>query len=212
MDNGAQCGGSLRIFRASVKVPDLRFVQRTKGTLLCIEVQDVLVLGPPVDHADGPVPQGLEDAVLLQILAERLSLALALAISLQPTDKRLSGHRIRFWQPGEFQNRWRECGLIRGKCNLAAFLLARSPDDQRDMNNRPGQIRTVMLVDAALEAFAMIGRHDDHGVLQFPARLKVRHECAEGAVRGKDELIVKQAMPVYTALLVRFVMRLPGTH
>ena len=40
----------------------------------CIEVKHVLIL--PVDHADGPVVQRFEGAVLLQVLAERQSFAL----------------------------------------------------------------------------------------------------------------------------------------
>jgi hypothetical protein len=42
----------------SVEVPDLRFLQRPQASLIGIEIQDVLVRS--VNHADRPVPEGLE--------------------------------------------------------------------------------------------------------------------------------------------------------
>ena len=151
MDRRTQCLGPRRIFGTAVEVPDLRFVQRAKHAFLVREDNDVLVL--PVDHAHRPVLRRLEDAVDFQILAECESLALACAVALQPPRQRLAGHPIRLRLTGELENRGRERRLVRYKCNRAAFLLVRCPDDQRDVDNRPGLIPAAMLIDAAVESF-----------------------------------------------------------
>src|SRR5260370_7453243 len=66
-----------------------------------------------------------------------------------------------------------------------------------------------MLKSADLKAFSVIGREDSSRVAQFPAAFYVRHKGTEGAVCGRDELVVKQATPVHFALLIGFVVRLP---
>src|ERR1035438_8874321 len=147
MESGAQGLGPRRIISSSVEVPDLRLAQRPKRTLLGIEVKDVLVLS--VNHANCPVPRGLEHAVSLQILAEGQALTLSLAIPVQPSHKRLAAHPIRFRPAAKFEDRRCERRLIRCKSNSATVLLARCPDDKRDVNHRPGLISAAMLIDTA---------------------------------------------------------------
>ena len=134
------------------------------------------------------------------------------AIAGQPLDQRLAAHPIWFRLTGEFENRGCERRLVRGKRNGAAFLLVRCPDDQRNVNNRPSQIRVFMLIDAALKALPMIGRHDDRRVPQFPAVFQFRHEGAESAIGRQDELVVGEATLVHLALLIGFVVRNPATR
>ena len=182
MDSRAQCLGFRGIFGTLVNVPELRLVQRAKPAFLTIEDNDVLVL--PVYHAYSSIPQGLVDAVVLQMLAERQSLAFALAIAAQPPHQRLPAHRIWFRLSGELENRGSKRCLVRCECNHATRLLVRCPDDERDVENGPRHISALMAIDAARKAFPMIGRHHDRCVPQSPAVFQLGQEGTEGTVGG----------------------------
>src|SRR6266542_1616448 len=121
-------------------------------------------------------------------------------------------HPIRFPLSGELENRRRKRSLIRSKSYSAACLLARRPDDERDVDGWPSQIRALMSKYAALKTFAMIGRDDNRSIAQFPALFEFRKERAEGTVGAQDELVIKQASAVHLALLVGIVMRPPTRH
>ncbi len=54
------------------------------------------------------------------------------------------------------------------KETVRPVLLAGRADDERYVDDRPGQIGAAMLEDAALKTFSMIGGHDDGCILQFP--------------------------------------------
>ena len=154
MESGAQGLGPRRIISSSVEVPDMRLAQRTKRTLLGIEVKDVLVLS--VNHANCPVPRGLEHAVSLKILAEGEAFTRSLAIPVQPSHKRLAGHPIRLRPAGKFEDRGCERCLIRCKSNPATVLLTRCSDDKRNMDHRPGLIGAVMLIDTTLDRKSVV--------------------------------------------------------
>src|SRR5271165_884731 len=208
MESRAQGFGPHRIISSAVEVPDLRLTQWAKRTLLRIEVNDILVI--PVDHAHRPVPKRLEDAIFRQILGEGQPLTFTLAVAVQPRYQGLAAHPIRSRLTSEFENCGRQCRLIRSKSNPTALLLARPSNDKRNVDHWPGQKGAAMLIDTALKALPMIGRHDDGCVAQLSAVFQFRHKGAEGAVCGYDEFVVEKAGPVHLSLLVGFVMQSIG--
>ena len=70
-------------------------------------------------------------------------------------------HPSRFGLTSEFEDGGCERCLVRGKRDRPAVLLAGSADDERYVDDRPGQIGAAMLEDAALKTLPMVSRHDD---------------------------------------------------
>ena len=116
----------------------MRLAQRAKRTLLSCDVKNVLV--PPSNNPYVSVAQRRVDTVLLEILSERQALASALAIRCEPPGKRFTMHPLWFSHAAEIKNRRRQRRLISYEIATAAALLTWCPNDERNVDNRAGQI------------------------------------------------------------------------
>src|SRR5437588_8170802 len=98
-----------------------------------------------------------KDAVPFQVLCESQSLASSGILATQPRDEGFTMHPVWFRLGGKVENCWGQRSLVGSNRDNQSRLLTRRFDDERNVNNRTGEVRSLMLIDAAFEALAVIG-------------------------------------------------------
>jgi len=151
----AQFARTRRIIRSFVQIPEMGFAQRAQCPLLRRQIDYVLVLA--IYYTDHAVPQRLEDAVPFQVFAECKSFPFCRGAFFQPLRKRLATHAPGLELAGQFEDGRCKRGLVRRDGDFLPLVLTWQADDEGNVNDGPGEVRSAVLINTPLKAFPVVG-------------------------------------------------------